>query len=271
MKMQISKWIWVAFSFLTITGFYACSKENSQKTNEGNARVQISLTDAPNVEIREVWVDIKGIMLNMGDSSNWITLNNTHPGIYNLLDLTNGKDTLLADAEIPAGRISQIRLLLGDQNSIVTKDGQTLALTTPSAQQSGLKIQVQQDVSGGILYRLILDFDAGKSVVQAGNSGKFILKPVIRVTSFEPSGGIVKGVVAPDSVRTAIYAIKGMDTIASTYSDTTNGQYQLWDIPGGDYNFSYVPMDTSFKSAAAAVSVVNGQSTVVDTVVLEKK
>ena len=69
-----------------------------------------------------------------------------HPGLYNLMDLTNGKDTILADAEIPQGSISQIRLILGDNNFIITKSGEKKMLTTPSAQQSGLKVQIKQDV-----------------------------------------------------------------------------------------------------------------------------
>ena len=71
------------------------------------------------------------------------------------MDLTNGRDTLLAQATLPGGTISQIRLILGSNNFLVDNAGQKLALTTPSAQQSGLKVQVHQTISGGTLYRLI--------------------------------------------------------------------------------------------------------------------
>lgn len=245
----------------------SCNKKDITKT--GQAKVQIRLTDSPYPNVSEVWVDVKDVLINMGDSS-WTSVIGSHPGLYNLLDLTNGKDTILADADIPAGKISQIRLLLGDNNYIITKTGEKINLTTPSAQQSGLKIQVNQDVIGGQLYRLILDFDAGKSIVKAGNSGNYILKPVIRIISFVPSGGNLKGVVLPDSVRTAIYAINGMDTIASTYTDTLKGNFFFNDIPAGSYSLSYLPEDTSFKAAQQNVSVVLGQTAVADTVVLEK-
>ncbi|KAA9038591.1 DUF4382 domain-containing protein [Ginsengibacter hankyongi] len=246
---------------------FSCSKRDANNT--GKSKVQIRLTDSPDPDVREVWVDVKDVLINMGDS-NWTSVADAHTGEYNLLDLTNGKDTILADAEIPAGKISQIRLLLGDNNYIITNSGDKISLTTPSAQQSGLKVQINQDVTGGQLYRLILDFDAGKSIVKAGNSGKYILKPVIRVISFVPSGGNLKGVVLPDSVRTAIYAINGMDTVASTYTDTLNGNFFFNDIPSGSYSLSYLPEDTSFKATQQNVSVVLGQTAVADTVILKK-
>ena len=65
--------------------------------------------------------------------------------------------------------------------------GEKIALKTPSGQESGLKVQVHQEVTGGILYRLTLDFDAGRSIVKAGNSGKYLLKPVLRIFSLVPS------------------------------------------------------------------------------------
>jgi hypothetical protein len=130
---------------------------------------------------------------------------------------------------------------------------------------------IKQDVAGGVLYRLILDFDAAKSIVKAGNSGKYLLKPVLRVLSFLPSGGIIKGIVVPDSVRTTVYAITGSDTVASTFTDTANSQFRIRDIATGNYNLSFVPNDTIHKEALRNISVTAGQITIVDTVKLEKK
>ena len=247
--------------------FFSCQKNDNISSDK--ARLQVRLTDSPDPNVKEVWIDVKEVLINMGDTS-WITLAGAHPGVYNLLDFTNGKDTVLADAEIPAGNISQIRLLLGDDNFVMTNSGDKMDLTTPSAQQSGLKVQVNKTVTGGLLYRLILDFNAGKSIVKAGNSGKFILKPVLRILSFVPSGGNIKGVVIPDSVKTAIYAINGIDTVASTYTDTSNGNFWFGDIPAGSYSLSYVPADTTYKNAERNVSVTLGQTTVADAVKLEK-
>jgi Domain of unknown function (DUF4382) len=259
-----------ALALVTFSIFIFSCQKNSSSSKNSQPRLQVRLTDNPDPNVKEVWVDIKEVKIKMNDTSE-ITLGGAHPGVYNLLDLTNGKDTLLADAEIPAGTISQIRLVLGDNNYIITKDDKKITLTTPSAQQSGLKVQVKQEVSGGVLYRLILDFDAAKSIVKAGNSGKYLLKPVLRIISFLPSGGNIKGVVAPDSTQTFVYAIKGADTVATTSTDTTNGQYWIRDIAAGLYTLSFVPNDTIHKDAQRNVTVTLGQTTVVDTVKLEKK
>src|SRR5437868_5709384 len=106
----------------------SCSKNDSSSVSGNQGRLELRLTDSPDPNVKEVWVDVQGVTINMSDT-NEITLTGTHPGVYNLLDLTNGKDTLLADATIPTGTISQIRLLLGPNNYIVTNSGQKISLT----------------------------------------------------------------------------------------------------------------------------------------------
>ncbi|MEZ4951636.1 MAG: DUF4382 domain-containing protein [Saprospiraceae bacterium] len=100
-------------------------------------------------------------------------------GIYNLLDYQGDLDTLIGSATINALRIEQIRLVLGEENTIMV-DSTIHDLKTPSAQQSGLKINVHEDVSDLDVYNLLIDFDAEKSVVEQGN-GNYLLKPVIKV------------------------------------------------------------------------------------------
>ncbi|PWU00559.1 MAG: hypothetical protein C5B52_08675 [Bacteroidetes bacterium] len=259
-----------AITILSVIIFLVSCSKNQKGADSTTARLQVRLTDSPFPNVKEVWVDVQNIEIQMDDTTHPIVLNGSHPGMYNLLDFTNGKDTLLADATVPPGKISQIRLILGDNNYLVTKDGVNIPLTTPSAQQSGLKVQVHQQVTGGILYRLILDFDAGRSINKAGNSGKYLLKPVLRILSLEPSGGNIQGIVEPDSVRTTVFALMGPDTIASTFTDTTNGFYLIKDVPAGNYSLVYVPTDTTFQNGAANATVTLGQITTVDTVHLHK-
>ena len=259
----------LGFLFGMIIIFSSCSKNQKSANDNNTTRLQIGLTDSPDPSVKEVWIDVEQIEIIMGDSSKPLILNGSHPGEYNLLALTNGKDTLLADATIPAGTISQIRLVLGDNNYIVTATGDKIALKTPSAQESGLKVQIHQDVAGGILYRLTLDFDVARSIVFAGNSGQVLLKPVLRILSFLPSGGDIQGVVVPDSVRTFIFAIQGSDTVASTSTDITNGDFLIKDVPAGNYTISFVPSDTTYKSVLVNSSVSLGQITLMDTVKLQ--
>ncbi len=251
----------------SLASFSSCNK------NDGNgsqtARLQIALTDDPG-DYKEVWIDVKEIRFNTSDADdqNWVPLAGVKSGMYNLLDLVNDKDTVLADAEIPSGKLSQIRLVLGDNNYIITNRGEKLMLTTPSAQQSGLKLNIHQPVVGGIINKLTLDFDVAKSIVEAGNSGKYILKPVIRAV-LTAVGGNIKGFVLPDSVQTAVIAIQGPDTIASTY--TSAGGYSIRGLEAGTYSLHYIPTDTLFKKFVKdGVTVSLGQVTTVDTVRLQK-
>jgi hypothetical protein len=235
----------------------------SRNSDSSPARLQVRLTDDP-ADYDKVNIDIRDVQINQTgeDDKGWKSLAGVKPGVYNLLDLVNDKDTLLADAEIPSGRIHQIRLVLGENNS-VEWDGQTIPLQTPSAQQSGLKLNIQQDVTGGVLYTLLLDFEAGRSIVQSGNQS-LILKPVIR-TILQAAGGSIRGVVAPKELQTAIFAIQGTDTIAGTFTDSTGG-YLIRALNAGTYTISAAPLNSGFDpKSVGGVSVSDGNVTVVDT------
>jgi hypothetical protein len=244
---------------------FSCTKNDSSASG-GKATFQVYLTDDPG-DYEEVRIDVKDILINYSsDTSNgWQSLGNVKTGVYDILKLVNDKDTMLANAEISAGRIQQIRLVLGN-NNYVRIDGVDYALQTPSAQQSGLKLNIHQDVTEGIVYKLLLDFDAARSIVKTGNN-KYILKPVIR-TTLQAAGGSLKGFVKPDSIQTAVYAIKGTDTFG-TY--TMNGSYMIKALSAGSYNLLFVPTDTTYKTASkTGIVITNGVVTTVDTVTVTK-
>ncbi len=162
----------------------SCSSDDDSNNNEGNAKLAIRLTDAPG-DYDAVFIDVQEVVIKYNGGQDDVTLG-INAGIYDLLELTAGVNVLLFNDEVPAGNISQIRLVLGNQNTIVV-DGQPLPLDTPSAQQSGLKIQVNETLEPGILYEFMLDFDVDKSIVAQGNGG-YSLKPVIRATTAAESG-----------------------------------------------------------------------------------
>ena len=164
---------------------------------DNSTRLQVKMTDAPAV-YQEVNVDIESVSVHYGDSTDsgmWMDLA-TNSGIYNLLELQNDVSVVLADENgLPPGEIGQMRLLLGEENTVVV-DSVAFDLKTPSAQQSGLKINLDFVLEPGKQYMILLDFDAGKSVVEQGNGG-FLLKPVIRVDSIVE---LVPGMVVPVTV-----------------------------------------------------------------------
>lgn len=254
--------------FLFVCSLFTVSLSScSNKDSDEKAKLEIRLTDDP-AAYEAVYIDIKDVQINVtgDDDKGWQSVANVQKGIINLLDLVNDKDTLLCKADIPSGKLHQIRLVLGTNNSIVS-NGVTYQLETPSAEQSGLKLNVQQNVTGGILYTILLDFDAGRSVVTSG-SGKFILKPVIR-TVLNAVGGSIKGVVAPSSVLTAVYAINGTDTM-TTFTDAT-GAYLIKGVPPATYKVQFWPKDLTYKSQEkTGINVTTGNVTTVETVTLQK-
>ena len=245
----------------------ACKK--SDTASSGPSSMKIYLTDAP-ADYQAVWIDVQQVMVKgSSDTSgnDWVAVPLLNPGRYNLLDLRNGKDTLLGGVDLPAGKISQIRLILGPSNQLVLNDGTTVDLKTPSGQESGIKLNVDADLKSGIPYELVLDFDAARSIVKAGNSGQYILKPVIR-TFAKATGGAIQGVVLPSSANAHVMAISGTDTLGAI--PDASGAYKFWGVPAGNYSLTFSADSTSgFQSTIMNnIAVTVGNTTKVDTVTL---
>lgn len=223
-----------------------------------NARLEVWLTDAPG-DYKEVNVEIEGVEVhtsNGDQDSGWKSLD-VNGGVYNLLKLTNGLDTLLGTIELPPGKISQVRLKLGNDNSIKV-GSEVLPLSTPSGQQSGLKLQVHEVLTEGITYRILLDFDVARSIVHRGND-TYSLKPVIR-TITKALDGAIKGTVNPAASTPAVYAIEGTDTVATTYTDEA-GKFLLRGLDAGSYKVVFLPNSEYDTLVKENVSVTLGNVT----------
>ncbi|ALI99017.1 DUF4382 domain-containing protein [Rufibacter tibetensis] len=223
--------------WMAALGFASCSDERDPS---GSARMEVRLTDAPG-NYDEVNVDIRSVQIHRetnDDGTGWTTLDHITPGVYNLLDFANGRDTLLASATLPAGRISQIRLVLGENNSLKLKgETSTRPLTTPSGQTSGLKLQINADLLADVTYVLLLDFDAAKSVVPRGNSGQYNLKPVIRTLTQGVAGGI-RGSVIPAAAKPGIFVISAANDTIGGFADDA-GRFLIKGVPAGTYKVQF--------------------------------
>jgi hypothetical protein len=167
--MKLLKFV-LALTVISSLTFIACKKES------GTSTLQIRLTDAPTA-LDEVNVDLKEVQVNFrDDSTGWVSLE-TKDTIYNLLGLQNGLDTLIAQGTFPTNTVKEVRLVLGNDNSI-KYNGQIYPLTIPSGSTSGLKIKVNKKLDA-TLETIVLDFDAGASVTEEQDGYK--LRPVIRV------------------------------------------------------------------------------------------
>jgi hypothetical protein len=216
---------------------FSCKKDGDNNNNNngpGTATVTMRLTDAPG-DYDHVYVDIQQVVVTV-EGSAAVTITPVRPGVYDLLDFANGVDTLLMESTIPAGKISQIRLVLGPNNSVVV-DGTTYPMATPSAQESGLKLNLKETLVAGGAYTFWLDFDAGKSIVQTGN-GAYKLKPVIRAYSAQTNGRL-KGYVMPLTAMATVYAVAGTDTLSAI--PDPNGFFMFSGMVDGTYTVIVEP------------------------------
>lgn len=249
----------------------SCNNDDNPESN-GISSISVKLMDDP-ADYDNVFVEIVDVMIkrnddNDDDENGWESLDAINTGIYDLLELTGGINVLLVnDYQIPSGALNQIRLVLGENNSIVI-DGETFPLNTPSAQQSGLKIKVNETLEANIAYTFLLDFMVDESIVIAGNSGNINLKPVIRA-SIEANTGAISGQILPTGIQVEITTQVG-EEVVSTYTDD-EGYFVLVGLEAGTYNVTITPEEASGLDPIIIedVEVTVGNTTTIETVNLE--
>ena len=211
----------------------SCKKDSSSTTS--TYPYAVKMTDAPG-PYSEVNIDLKSVEITGLDGK--AVLLNVHAGVYNLLNFSNGVDTLISSGNLDNASVEQIRLILGTNNTVVVNNV-TYPLSTPSADQSGLKLQVHQTLQAGIQYSVLLDFDANKSIILDGN-GTYRLKPVIRTIEAAITG-IIKGKITPIGTLAVVTATSAsLETYSSNV--TTTGDFMLMGLPAGTYSVTVTPV-----------------------------
>lgn len=256
--------IYYLFVLLLSVSLFSCN----DKDKNGNAKLEVRLVDAP-ADYEAVYIDVQEVRIHTSETAadedqGWTTLP-TNAGIYNLLELTNGIDALLATEELPAGKVSQIRLILGENNTLV-ENGETIPLRTPSAQQSGLKLKINTTLEADLKYVIVLDFDAARSIVKAGNSGNYNLKPVIR-TFVESDGGSLKGCTSPSSIQSLVTVSQNGVVVASAY--TNDGCFLIKGLPAGTYQVKVEPPLAYSPVTISDVVISNGQVNTLETITIQ--
>lgn len=249
--------------FLSGTFLASCDKEDKQNS-ENKATVQLMLTDAP-AAYDAVNIDIQEVMLHT-DAEGWISVPVENPGVYNLLEFSNGLDVLLGTIEVAPSKLSQMRLVLGSENSVVV-GGVAYPLTIPSGSASGLKLNLHSELEGGYFYRFWIDFDAARSVHMTGN-GKYMLKPVIRMFT-EASSGAIAGNVFPSEFAPVVTVYNESDTLATF--PAADGHFLIPGVPEGTWTvkFSSTLDPLPFVEVILpGVVVVKGKTTVLADVTL---
>lgn len=251
----------VALLIASILFLGACKKDED---NKGMTRMKVRMIDAPSpYNFEEVNIDVVGVETHIDNT--WYNLS-FNPGIYNILTLVNGTNVLIADDSVPAGHMSQLRLILGDNNTIKV-DGVVYPLTIPSGSESGLKLNVHEDLPVDD-YTLMIDFDAAHSIVVQGN-GQYKLKPVLHAFTVETTG-MVSGQVLPALPGTAIIAVNNSnpDITYSAYADPVTGQFLLQGLVAGTYTVNVYPPGTNIPIVIVNVAVSDNTTTVLGVITI---
>lgn len=239
----------------------ACDKNNDSKDNPV---FSVKLTDAP-AGYDAVNVEILYMEANMGNG--WVEFPVEVPGVYNLQEFTNGNTMLLiGDTSIAPGMMSELRLILGTNNTVVV-DGISYELTTPSGQTSGYKIKMDpQPLELGGLYRLVIDFDVSVSVHVTGN-GKYMLKPVVR-GYLETAVGAIAGTINPPAGAYYIETLNTTDTSGTLINQIT-GEFLIGTAMPGTYDVTFYANTGFSDRTIGGVVVLAGNITQMGIVIIE--
>jgi hypothetical protein len=231
--------------------------------SSGEGTLRMSLTDAPACGYDHVYVTVDRLRVHQSASASesdagWVEIPVTSQRI-DLLSLQNGVMTELGTTPLAPGKYTQMRMLLTDDASVVPTGGSETALKTPSGQQSGLKMNVDIDIAADRLADFVIDFNACKSIVRAGNSGNVLLKPVLAVTPVFVTGvqGTVDASIAGGDTTVALETADGTIVKASA-PDATTDKFLLPAAPG-TYNLVVTSKDH-------ATVVVTGVTVAAETV-----
>jgi hypothetical protein len=267
MKQHINRIGLLAGGALAAASLVACgggggSTAPTQPPVSTMGTLAVSMTDAPACGFDAVNVTVSKVRVNKSASasetdSGWTDITLSPAKKINLLTLTNGALEALGQASLDAGHYSQMRLVLdantsGTANTVLPSGKTTeVALDTPSAVQSGLKLVGEFDVAAGQKSDIVLDFDACKSVLTKGN-GKYALKPVIKMVPAAVNG--ISGYVATALLNShvSVSAQQGGKIVGATVPDPTTGQFLVSHLPAGNYDV----VITADNSAAAVVGAV---------------
>ncbi len=269
-----------ALGLAALVGVAACGDSTTTPAS-GTGRVTLLLTDAPG-DFEKAVVTISEIYLQ-GEER--VVLMDT-PVTTDLLTLANSTAELVSEAVVPAGSYSELRFVItGGYLEVEQADGSTRihasspdyeglpegakvdgSLQMPSFAQSGLKVKFPAgglDIAGE--RRIVLvDFDVSRSFgKQAGNSGKWVMHPVLTATDVETSGSLAVSLAMADTVT--LPAIDGAATTLADFravlltADGGSEELALTDADGdGVYRGTYaflIPGDYTLDFRAPSDSI----------------
>ena len=250
-----------------LTVVAGCGSDGGGSTQPGV--LGVSMTDAPACGFDEVNVTVSKVRVHQSSSASenaagWTDITLTPARKINLLTLNdptppNFALESLGETPLEVGHYTQLRLVLVPNsgsspfaNSVVlsAQPNNEIALETPSAVQSGIKLIHQFNVGSGQRVDLLLDFDACKSIV-THNNRTYKLKPVIKVIPFVLNG--IEGFVDKTLPNVIVSAQVNGEIVRATVLNTVTGKFFLAHL---DAPANYDVVITADGHATAVISGV---------------
>lgn len=277
--MKLLQNLKLALGIFAVAGLAACGGGGGGGGSADSGTLRLAMTDSPSCGYDAVNVTVVKVRVHQSSSagdndSGWSEIVLNPARRLNLLNLTNGVLDELGQTPLPTGKYTQLRLVLADNggatpfaNSVIPTGGAEVALKTPSGQQSGVKANINIDIAANKMADFVLDFDACKSVVTAGGSGKYLLKPVVAVIPRYVSG--VAGFVDLATLangNTSVSLQQAGVVIKATAPDNT-GRFVLQPVAPGAYTLVMTApgrttmVVTNVAVTADTVTLVNASGT----------
>jgi len=245
---------------------FACGGGGGSSSSGEVGTVSMSLTDAMSNKFNAVYVTIDDVQVhtkgNGNGNNSWQSASAPNlPKTFNLYDLANGVREEIGLADLAIGTYTQMRLIIGTvpddginelseahpyANYVIDTEDNYQELKIPSGINTGIKIVHGFTISTDQTTELILDFNAEKSVVVAGNSGNWLLKPTIKVGSIEELS-IIRGKVTSDGTNGIADALVSVQVFDGTYADDKDKvtvQTSTITDPSGYFAIFVSPLET---------------------------
>ena len=301
--MKTPKLVFVASLFIAVISiiYISCRKESSTNliAPPGKQSVQVFLNDDPVLNLSKLLIDIRYIEVKVdtgqanhddeyynndheGDSDNdgehqdqdnddfgkWDTLSVT-PRVYDMLNLKNGKDNLIANGFVSNGKIYKLRITLGTNNEVWTDSTHHYPLSIcENEKYVYVKIPSQsvETLPSG-QKRIRLDINVGKSVEL--ENGVYCFNPEVKSYCDETSGRI-EGKVQPADAKAMVMAFNTTDTAYAIPEGDDDGEFKIKGMKPGTYSVLYKATLPYKDTLVANVQVQAGKETKLSTVVLHK-
>lgn len=296
-----------AFAALAVLaiGFTSCSKSGL-----GTGTFSVLLTDAPGdyiaakIDIQKVEVKVDNSEEHMrddhyGDGDRhdddhmkrndeygvWTDLNFT-AGVIDVMTLRNGIDAKIAEGNI-TGKVRKVRITLGTNNSVTTKDNVEHPLILQNETNNFLYINLHNEHRGGRGHgrgpgdgpgrghdddhtsvqdeQVIIDIDVARSIKES--NGQYYLTPQMRPFCDENFAAI-SGQVLPANIFAVVTALDASGAEVAKALPRPDGEFKIRGLVDGTYTLKFEA--TSYKTQTTSVTAVKGQAVKANTITLLK-